>query len=262
MPDPSQLNIASAFGLDKFNIGAGTLGNIAIVLVIGFLILGLFGAILFIWYRNKQYKLRIPLYSLVGNKPTRIGTYKARVLSIGTAGDRLWYVKGAKKYLPPGTIQSAPNEFMYWVREDGEWINFSIADLDKTSKEAKVKFIQQDMRMARLATERLLEQRLMKKNFWEKYGIMIGYVIFFLIITVSLAIIFYLWGDIVDKIGVLVDRLDSIILRENTPSGAGGLVPVSIALLFYKKKEMKKIGLMKSDKTSTLPGDNPTEDLI
>ena len=81
-----------------------------------------------VWWRlsSKQYFIKIPLYRLVGNIPTRVATYRARKFRIGKAGDFLWYVKGIKKFLPPATIQTAPNEYMHWEREDGEWINFAM----------------------------------------------------------------------------------------------------------------------------------------
>lgn len=243
--DVKNLNILDALGLSKFNLGAGSIGNIVLLFALGIIIIALFCGILIIFYRKKMYFLKIPLYSNIGNRPTRIGNYKARVIAIGTAGDKLWFVKGAKKYLSPGTIQSAPNEFWYWVREDGEWINFSISDLDEVSKKAGVKFIQQDMRMARLATERLLEQRLMKKNFWEKYGVMIGFVLYFLLVTVSLAIMFYLWGDIIDQTSQLIGTVNAMWERQvlaDRPSGVGGLVPAGIGLLFYKKRRDRKKG--------------------
>jgi hypothetical protein len=242
--DVKNLNLLDALGLSKFNLGAGSMGNIVLLFALGIIIVALVCAIIIVVYKRKQYFLKIPLYSSIGNRPTRIGYYKARVISIGTAGDKLWFVKKARKYLSPGTIQSAPNEFWYWVREDGEWINFSIKDLDEVSKTAGVKFIQQDMRMARLATERLLEQRLMKKNFWEKYGVMIGFVLYFLLVTVSLAIMFYLWGDIIEQTSQLLGTINNMMENSggsSRPSGVEGLVPASIGLLLYKRR--KKYGL-------------------
>lgn len=239
MPEVSDLNPINALGLGKFNIGMGTVGNILILFLIGLLILGLIGFLIWWYWNKKKYYIKIPLYSLIGNKPTRIGTYRARTIAMGKAGDKLWFVKGIKKYLPPATIQTAPNEFWHWIREDGEWINFSLENLDADMHRAGVKYIQEDMRLQRLATDRLLEQRLLNKGFWEKWGVIIGYAVFFLVITVALIIIFYQYSKIVDKTAELIDHVDQIIQRESKQGES--LVPALILPLLSLKRRKNVI---------------------
>lgn len=205
--------MADAVGLGELNPfggfsmgGVGVVGNVLIVIVIALLVIGIVG--FFIWYFTvkKAYYIKIHVFKLVGNSPTRINLLRAKEVPFGRAGDKLWRVAPGKglsmmfkiiKWLPPGKFQSAPNEFWYWIREDGEWINFTPTNVDTKSREMEIKFVQEDMRLQRLATEKLLEQRLLAKSFWEKYGIVIGYVVFFLVITVSMVIIFYQWSDII-----------------------------------------------------------------
>jgi uncharacterized membrane protein len=55
------------------------------------------------------------------------------------------------------------------------------------------------MRLQRLATERLLEQRLLNKTFWEKWGTTIMMIVVFLVISICMVIIFYQFGKVVDK---------------------------------------------------------------
>lgn len=233
MVDVSSLNPLNIIGLGGFDIGLGDIGNILILILLGCLIIGLIGFLVW-WYINKKnYKIIIPLYALIGNKPTRLGIYKAKEIPMGKAGDKLWYVKSIKKYLPPAVIQSAPNEFWHWIRADGEWVNFSMENLDETIQKAGVKYIQQDMRLQRLATDRLLEQRLLQKGFWEKWGIVIGYVIFFLVITVAMIIIFYQFSQVVETMGNLIDKIDAILQRE---SKQADLLPELILLLLNRRK--------------------------
>ena len=82
----------------KFDIGLGSIGNALILFVIIVVIMGLIGYLIYWRLTSKQYFIRIPLYKLVGNVPTRIATYKAKRFPIGKAGDYLWFVKGAKKF--------------------------------------------------------------------------------------------------------------------------------------------------------------------
>lgn len=221
----------------NFDVGLGTVGNVLILMVLAIVIVGMVGFL--VWFRidRKRYKIIIPLYSLIGNKPTRLGTFRAKEVPMGKAGDKLWFVKGVKKYIPPATIQSAPNEFWHWIREDGEWVNFSMESLDTKIQKAGVQYIQQDMRLQRLATDRLLEQRLLQKGFWEKWGLVIGYVIFFLVITVSMIIIFYQFSSVVEKMGALIERVDQIIQRESKQGSS--LLPAFAFLLLWIKEKVR-----------------------
>jgi len=204
----SQIN---PFG--SFNIGLGAIGNGLALFFIVFLILGGIGFLIFQRISKKQFKHVIPLYKLIGNVPTRVGIYRAKDFAISKAGDKLWFVSGVKKFIPPATLQSAPNEYMHWEREDGEWINFVMGDLDKSQKQAGVKYIVQDMRSQRIATNNILEQRLLNKGFWDKYKDLIIHLGFYLITTIMLVIIFWMWSDIVTDVAGLVDKLDTLITK-------------------------------------------------
>lgn len=228
---------------DTFGFGSVSSGNVAQVIIIIVAVVVILGLAiwLFLWKHNqKQYKYTIHVYKRVGNAPVRVGYSKAREIPMGRAGDMLWFVKGYNKFLTPGTIQSAPNEYWYWIREDGEWINFGMTDLDVVSKEAGVKYLHEDMRMQRLATDRLLEQRLMKKNFWEKWGMVIAYVIFFIVLSVAMSIIFYQYGSILDKTDVFISRVASFEQvckgdqsAELIPAAIGFLIPIK----WFRRKQ-------------------------
>ena len=126
---------------------------------------------------------------------------------------------------------------MHWEREDGEWVNFAIGDIDEHSKISGVKYVAQDMRMTRIAIANLLETRLMNKSFWEKYGLVVAYTIFFLVITISLVVIFWQWGGIVDKLSSVVSTMDNLYDKVNNQGTGGELVPASILpIVFYSRK--------------------------
>lgn len=202
--------------LSNIQIGSmSTWASIIIVVILVVVFLAIISAGVFIWYTRKQYYIKIVCFRLVGNTPTRVAIYSAREVAFGMAGDKLWRVAPSGwlkfkviKWLPTGKKQSAPNEYWYWVRKDGEWINFSMADLDEISKEMGVKFVQEDMRLQRLATDRLLEQRHMKKGFWEQWGNTIMTLIFFLIIAISVAIVFFQLSKVLDKLAPLVEMIN------------------------------------------------------
>lgn len=232
------VDLESANPLGKFDIGLGAVGNVLIGAVLVVFILGLIAVLIFVKINKKKYKYSIPLYKLIGNTPTRVATFNAKDFPIGKAGDKLWFVAKVKKFIQPAILQSAPNEYMHWEREDGEWINFAMGDLDKDQKQAGVKYIAQDMRAQRIATGNILEQRLVNKSFWDKYKDMITHVIFYLIVMICMVVIFWQWSKIVEQTSSIIGTLDEVLKRlENVEKPQNSIIPVTqslFPLLFLK----------------------------
>ena len=225
-------------------IDMSSVGQIFAIIFVAVLLIGLFGFI--VWYvvGRKKWWIRIPLYKNIGNVPTRIGILKGKVMPIGRAGDVLWYVKGAgiKKWLPPAELQSANKEYLHYVREDGEWVNFILDDIDAIQKKAGVKYVKTDMRLQRLATDKLLEQRHLKRSFLEKWGTAIGFVIFFLVIAISLVVFFHQYSKVVGQLSSILDKADSIMTKAAKVGGNTGtaaLIPAFIPFLLFKLRRLK-----------------------
>lgn len=248
MADPVSLSSVNPFS--NINLGGTLTGlsGIAIVVAISVVIIGLVGVIVYSRVIKKSYWINIQVFRLIGNIPTRVAIYSAREVAFGMAGDKLWRVAPAGmiklktiKWLPVGKIQTAPREFWYYIREDGEWINFQLSDLNKTSKEMGVRFVSEDMRLQRLATERLLEQRLLDKTFWEKWGTTIMMIIVFLVVAICMVVIFYQFSKLLDKFAQVTQiqlETSKILLKtfgenyvnnaiNNTAGGTEGLIPVA-----------------------------------
>lgn len=239
------VSISDLNPLGDINLGShlGTMGGIFLVIGIAVVILGMIAGIIY-WYAvKKQYWINIECSRMIGGHPMRVAIYTAKEVPFGMAGDKLWRVASAGmwkfkavKWLPVGKIQSAPKMWKYWIREDGEWINYQDANLDEISKNMGIRFVQEDMRLQRLATERLLEQRLLNKTFWEKWSSTIMMVILFLVISVCMVIIFYQWSKLLDKMMQIVSTQDmttKVIVKycgnqvfNQSTGGVSGLVPV------------------------------------
>jgi len=144
--------------------------------------------------------------------------------------------KRPKKYIMAGTIQSGKSKFLHFEREDGEWVNFGLEDIDKAMKTAGARYIQSDMRAGRIAISNILEARFKgKESFWEKYGSMITQTIFYLIVSVSMVIIFYQWGGIIDRTNELLGRI--IAYEELKCPAIEGIVPAFAMLMFRRKNK-------------------------
>ena len=227
MVDASSVNPFSGVEIGSLGIFATAL----LVIFLSFIVLLFVGLVVYYFAAKKQYWIRIHVFRLIGNNPTRVAIYRAREISFGRAGDKLWKVAPCGfsmvfktiKWLSVGKLQTSNSEFWYWIRKDGEWINFTPTDIDKISETINVKFVQEDMRLQRLATEKLLEQRLLMKSFWEKYGNVIVYSIFFLIIAVSMVIMFYQWSKLIDKTGGILSYAIEALEKSKPQS----LIPAS-----------------------------------
>lgn len=223
----------------------GSLASGLLIFFIVVIILSAIGLIIFTRVNKKNFYIKIKVFRNVGNRPTQIAEFRAREVPMGLAGDKLWRVAPNSalqmpfkivKWLAVGKLQTAPNEFWYWIRKDGEWINWLPPDLDAESEKMKVTFVQEDMRLQRLAIDRLLEQRLMNKTFWEKWGNTIMTMVFFLIIAVCMVIIFYQWGKLLEKMTPLVSMITQAlgVVEKTCPAfmnvtsggGTSGLIPV------------------------------------
>lgn len=234
MPD---LGLGTINPFSNFKIGSlGIMANVLIVIVLAVVIIVLLGIIMWYFMTKKSYYIKIHVFKMVGNTPTRVNILRAREVGFGLAGDKLWRVAPPGfamafkiiKWLPVGKFQAAANEFWYWIRIDGEWVNWVPTDIDEKSKEAKIKFVQEDMRLQRLATEKLLEQRLMKKGFWEKYGLIIGYVVFFLVITIAIVIIFYQWSKVLEQGKEILSMIKPYVdqIAQGCTQTKTGLIPI------------------------------------
>jgi len=243
MADSVSLSSVNPFA--NMDVGGMSMwGSIGIITVIAILIIGGIGLLFYLKSVKKAYWIKIEVSRLIGGVPMRVANYTAKEVPFGMAGDKLWKVASAGmwkikaiKWLPVGKLQSAPRLWKYWIREDGEWINYQDSNIDDISKKMGVKFVNEDMRLQRLATERLLEQRLMNKTFWEKWGTTVMMIIVFLVIAICMVIIFFQFGKLLDKFAMVEGtQLETAkilyrVFGENygnySSIGGNGLVPIA-----------------------------------
>jgi len=151
---------------------------------------GILGTIFYFVYKNLIFNKTIKIYRKVGNKTVLVAVDKGYFARVGNAGDYWLITKKLKKTLPRPTIQSGKNEYWFFEREDGEFINFGLGDVDSQMKSAKVYYIDEDMRLARLGIQKNLRDRFQTVSFWQKYGGMIMNLIYLMVSTILLVILF------------------------------------------------------------------------
>lgn len=220
--------------------GSGSGVGTAVLIALGIVFVGglLAGGVA--WLINwLSYNKKVKLFRKVGNEIVPIITDRAKFERVGTAGDYWCKTKQLKKTLPRPRKQMAKNEFWFYEREDGEWINFSLGDFDGDMKKAGAYFVDEDMRLQRLGIQKNLRDRFQKVTFWQKYGGMIMSAIFVLIITICLVILFKEmkenWAVGKEMASAVRDMAVQVAnLQRQTGSGAEFIVESFLPLVFLK----------------------------
>jgi hypothetical protein len=223
-------NVAGVLGLGGIKIG--TIGTVFLWI---FVLLVLFGGIagfIIWWVMRKAYNKNIWIFGKVAGVPMLKFIDKAKTIKFGMAGDRLIYLKKTKKYLSPPQIQMGKDIYWYYEREDGEYINFSLDDLDEILKKAGCYYVDTDMRMQRLGIEKNLRDRLDKKSWLEKYGALVGGIVFMIMVTVCLVVLFSKLKDVATAIDMMANNVGKMATAvENFYKGKTGESPANSGLV-------------------------------
>ncbi len=191
----------------------------------------LFGMIILLGFHliwNKlKFNKKFPIFAKVGAKVQKVGDDLAMFQRVGSAGDYWAITKKSKKILPMPTIQMDKNEYWHYIREDGEFVNFGLQDLDEIMKKAGAYYVHEDMRLQRLGIQKNLRDRLQEQSWWQKHGTTLIFVVFMLL-TVVLQIVQYKYAadTNVGAHEMAVSVKDMAIAVENLARGiGGGVVP-------------------------------------
>lgn len=170
---PSGSSVVS--GISK---GAGIITWIIIIVVL----IAICVVIAIILLRLMKYRYKIIIFEKIGSRWEQSGKDKGMTLKYGLMGDPVLYLRKRKKYLPFPELQTGRKTYWWAIREDGEWVNIQLEDIDMAMKEAKAKFLHPEMRYARTALIRNIKERYDKPNFMEKYGMIIFNIAGFIIL--------------------------------------------------------------------------------
>jgi len=236
--------LSDNFNLDSFDLGLSGMGNIILWVVISLFLLGIAGGFFIHYFTKKTYKHKIIVYGMMGNAPRIKWRDTAKEVPMGKAGDKLYYLRQKKRYLPLPTLQMGYNEWWFWEREDGELINITIEDLDTKQKALGIKFIESDMRLQRLGIEKNLAFRLQKQSFWDKYGDKIVNILFYVIVSLLLIVIFVEWQKTAVVLNEAVQTAGEVLKEVNkaksNPNAPATVTPALVLLLIGSKSFFRR----------------------
>lgn len=232
--------ISSFIGGLTGGAGGGAISWLTVVIIVlGMIIVAGISIGVIYWITSRmRYNKKFRWFRKVGNEIVPVGVYPAWFQRIGTAGDTWANVKVLKRLLPKPRKQMAKNEYWFYEREDGEAINFSLNDFDDSMKKAGAYFVDEDMRLQRLGIQKNLENRFQKVTFWQKYGGMLMNILFLVVVTVMLVILFKEMKDnwaVGREMAQAVRDMAEQVKNMRTQTGSGAVTVGSfMPLLFFK----------------------------
>jgi len=241
--------IGESFGFSNWNLGVGAIGNIFLWFVLSLFLMGLLLAGIIFWILRRSYKYEIIVIGKVGNNVQQIHKDRAKREPVGRAGDVLFYLSRWKRLIPRPTLYIGTNKFLFFEREDGELINVEYEDLNEKQRKLGLKFVDTDMRMQRLGIEKNLQYRHQKGTWWEQHGQTVINLIFYVIVTMMLIVLFVQWRKTASAIAGAVEIAGEVLRESRTPevspdvpsgTGSGGLIPALI-LVGLNKLRIRKL---------------------
>jgi len=167
-------------------------GNFVTIIFIVFLFAIVGGLVGYFIVSYLKFKIKIVIKeNIAGKGYVRTGTDKARLVSVGKAGELVLYLKKRKVHKGAYGIRSGPNEYTFAIGQNGFWYNISDGDLDESLLEMKMHVPSGDVRYLYEGIRKNVEKEYNKKN-WikENLGLIVGWAVILIVL-----IFMYLMAD-------------------------------------------------------------------
>ena len=116
--------------LPDLGITGGGIINVFAFIFIGILIAIVAVGVTIIIVLKLKFNKKIIIFEKINGRfePTRKD--RGMIQNLKGTGDTILYLKKFKKYLPTPELQTGRNTYWFAIREDGEWFNIGIEDID------------------------------------------------------------------------------------------------------------------------------------
>ena len=220
---PGTENILGDFDISGILSGVGKLA----LLIFVFLFVG--GVMFFIFWTLKQKKIynkKIFWFEEVYGDMIPIGQDIAQELTIPGTNIQTFYIKRKDLYLPRLTKRMGKDNYWIAIKNNRELVNFTMKNINKEMTESNLDFDHTDMRYALTNLKDLIKRNYRDKSekWWQAYKEVISLVILIFVLSVSFFFLFTKMGDLVDKIGVLIEHADHVIKSVEAVRGSGVIV--------------------------------------
>lgn len=217
-------------GTEGININPGsilnTVGQFVSLLILFLAAGGLFYFFYFLKKRKKHYNKHIHWFEEVNGIMMAVGDDVARELTIPGSNITVFYIKEKDMYLPRPVIRMGKDSYWFAIRNNREIVNFSMANINKEMKEAKLEFDHTDMRYALTNLRELIQRNYKDKSqaWWREYKDVIGLVVLIFVLTLSFIFIISKVGDLINQVGALIEHADQLVQTANVKAGSGVII--------------------------------------
>jgi hypothetical protein len=209
-------------------LGFNFLGDVLIFLILCVLAI----VVTYFILQRKSYNKTIVKFKEINGITRRVGMEKAKEIVLPGTSVRAFFIKRSKFFIPRPSRETGDNEFWYFIRNDGEWVNVGLANLNKELKELGLHYDHTDMRMANAALKRLVDKSYKKTSWLKEYAPYIG----FAVIIIMLAIGGYLvmgesakvvgsTSSNVEALARITETMDGILGKLNNIVSSSGVTP-------------------------------------
>lgn len=185
----------------------------------------------------KTYNRKIVVFeNIAGKGYQKSQTTRARIIKLGVGGEELLKTLAGGTYLSAYGRKMGRNLYWYAKGTDGYLYNVTLGDLDTKLNMLDIEPVDRDVKMFRVALDRLSNMTYGKTSFLEKYGV---HMMLFLFLIVLMLGMWFIVGKVGEATSALantaqtneevVASLNSILTaNSNIQSGGGsGLIPAT-----------------------------------
>lgn len=208
------------------------------ILIILLVIIVFTGTALLTYYiiKKKKFNKFVVAFEKINGKFEVVLRCRAMFSKFGRGGDQVMILDKGKKVLPKPEIQTGKNNYWFVIREDGEWINIGIEDIDAKFRELNANFLHPEIRYQRTSIqEGMIKERYQQTSWWkENWHIIVSIAV----IIVLLIFMFLIASKNIqtmnaqkDVATILKDVMETanklLSASENLRSGGSGVVSVT-----------------------------------
>jgi|TARA_Y100000310_G_scaffold97876_1_gene95546 hypothetical protein len=206
------LGLGGVIGGGGLNVGSITsgLGAFSKFIIIAVLLSVLVGA----WYYSKNFKKaynkKIHIFEEINGELVPVDDDRAMLMTIPETTVKVFFLKKNKIYLPEGIIKVGKDRYFYAIRNNREWVNFRLTNINKEMEEAGLDYDHTDMRYANTQLKKLIEKSYKKTKWWQEYRNEISVAILILMLTFSFWFLFGEMRDLVSQITGLIKEAKEV----------------------------------------------------
>jgi len=186
----------------------GGVGDLATGIGIFIVIAIIVGSITYFIANKKAYNKNIHIWEEINGQTAPTSEDVAREITLPNTTTRAYYLKKSKIYTPRPSKQFGKGHYIYFIRNDGEWINVLPSNLNTDMKTVNLNFDHTDMRLSNASLKKLVENNYKKTNWIKEYApyIAIG------ILIIMLGLTFFL---LLNKASAVASTLNAGISSQN-----------------------------------------------